>query len=192
LFVAFALAVAVAVWLDRSGVAHNWRGEPDDFGKYDAKTFTVVKVVDGDTIDIDVSDGEYKHTRIRLWGIDTPETKSSKYGVMYYGPEATQLTSELALGEDVTVYLDEGNRTRGKYGRLLAYVRLADGRFLNEVLVSEGYAYADLRFKHSLYHRYKQLEAVARRQQKGLWEGVSREQLPEWLQRKKPKLLIDR
>ena len=189
---AFVLAVAVGVRLDRSGVADKWRGEPDDFGKYHAKTFTVVKVVDGDTIDIDVADGEYEHTRIRLWGIDTPETKSSRYGVMYYGPAATQLTSELALGEDVTVYLDEGNRTRGKYGRLLAYVRLSDGRVLNEVLVSEGYAYTDLRFRHSLYNRYKQLEAVARSRSKGLWEGVTRKQLPEWLQKKKPKLLVER
>ena len=188
----FVLAVAVGVRLDRSGVVQKWRGEPDDFGKYHAKTFTVVKVVDGDTIDIDVADGEYEHTRIRLWGIDTPETKSSRYGVMYYGPEATHLTSELAQDEDVTVYLDEGNRTRGKYGRLLAYVKLPDGRCLNEVLVGEGYAYADLRFKHSLYHRYKQLEAVARGQRKGLWEEVSREQLPEWLQKKKPKLLVER
>jgi endonuclease YncB( thermonuclease family) len=192
LFVVCVLAVAIAVWLERSPVAHTWRAQPDDFSRYHAKTFTVVKVVDGDTLDIDVPDDEYDCTRIRLWGIDTPETKSTKYGVMYFGPEAAQFATELVLGEDVTVYLDEGNRTRGKYGRLLAYVKLPDGRFLNEALVVEGYAYADLRFRHGLYNRYKQLEAVARRQKKGLWEHVTREQLPEWLRIRKPSLGLER
>jgi len=105
-------------------------------------------VVDGDTIDIDVPDGEYEHTRIRLWGIDTPETKNPKLGVMYFGPEAAEFTKEAALGREVRIYLDEGNRTRGYYGRVLGYVQLGDESFLNEVLVSEGLAYAELRFRH--------------------------------------------
>jgi endonuclease YncB( thermonuclease family) len=61
---------------------------------------------------------------------------------------------------------------------------------LNEVLVAEGFAYADLRFRHSFYNKYKQLEATARSQKKGLWKEVTRSQLPEWLQRKKPNLLL--
>ena len=96
---------------------------------------------------------------------------------------------KLALGEQVTVYLDEGNRTRGYYGRLLAYIQLPDKSFLNEVLVAEGFAYADLRFRHSFYYKYQNLQASARRQKKGLWPKVNYEQLPEWLKRKKPKLL---
>ena len=151
-------------------------------------TAVVLKVVDGDTIDIDIPDGKYDRTRIRLWGVDTPETKNPKTGVMYFGPEAADFTTKLVLGKPVIVYLEE-HRTRGYYGRLLAYVQLPDGRFLNEVLLSEGFAYADLRFRHSFYHKYKQLEAVARSQKKGLWLNVTREQLPEWLQRKKPNLL---
>jgi len=55
--------------------------------------------------------------------------------------------------------------------------------------VAEGLAYADLRFRHSFSHKYEQLETSARRQKKGLWPKVSREQLPEWLKRKKPNLL---
>ena len=153
--------------------------------------------MDGDTIDIDIPDGKpilsrverYDHTRIRLWGIDTPETKSEKYGVMYFGPEASAFATKLALGKPVTIYLDEENRTRDKYGRLLAYVRLPDGTFLNEVLISEGFAYADLRFKHSLYNKYKQLESSTRSLKKGLWRNVTPDQLPEWLQRENPNLL---
>lgn len=194
------LAGVLLVWLDHSGLWSRRQGQDKseeqrrayDLEKYHAKTFRVVSVVDGDTIDIDVPDGEYEHTRIRLWGIDTPETKNPKRGVMYFGPEAAEFTKEAALGREVRIYLDEGNRTRGYYGRVLGYVQLGDESFLNEVLVSEGLAYAELRFRHSLYNKYKQLESAARGQKKGLWREVTREQLPEWLQKKKPTLLLDK
>jgi len=89
-----AVCVAVAVllvWLDHNSPEHKRQpqGKSEeqlrawDTEKYHGKTFTVSNVVDGDTIDIDVPDGEYEHTRIRLWGIDTPESKSPKVGVMY-------------------------------------------------------------------------------------------------------------
>ncbi len=183
-------------WFDHGLVKHKWQPQPkteeqaaNDFQKYHAKTFTVVKVVDGDTIDIDIPDVNDSYTRIRLWGVDTPETKNPNVGVMYFGPEAAEFASRLVLKKSITVYLDEGNNTRGKYGRLLAYVQLPDGRFLNEVLLAEGFAYADLRFRHSLYNRYKQLDASARGLKKGLWEKVTRDQLPEWLQQRKANLL---
>jgi len=191
------LLLALLIWLDRSPVKRKLQRRPKsgeqakayDFEKYHGKTFSVINIVDGDTIDIDVPDGKYKHTRIRLWGIDTPETKNPKTPVMYFGPEATEFAKELTLGNKVTIYLDKGNNTRGKYGRLLAYVQLPDRRFLNEVLVAEGFAYADLRFHHSFFFKYKQLQASARRQKKGLWPDVTRDQLPQWLQRMKPNLL---
>jgi len=190
------LLAALFIWLDHSPIRRKWQRQPKsaeqrkayDFEKYHDKTFTVVKVVDGDTIDIDVPDGKYNHTRIRLWGIDTPETKNPKLGVMYFGPQAAEFTTKLALGKQVTVYLEE-HRTRGYYGRLLAYIQLPDRRFLNKVLLSEGFAYADLRFRHNFYNKYPQLEASARSRKKGLWEKVTREQLPEWLQQRKPNLL---
>jgi micrococcal nuclease len=147
-----------------------------------------VNVVDGDTIDIDIPDGRHQHTRIRLWGVDTPETENPETGVMYFGPEAFEFTKKSTLKKKVTIYLDE-KHTRDKYGRLLAYIKLPDDGFLNEVLLTEGFAYADLRFKHNSYNKYKQLEAGARKSKKGLWEKVTREQLPQWLQRKKPTLL---
>jgi micrococcal nuclease len=190
------LLAALFVWLDHSPIRQKWQIEPKskeltkacDFEKYHKKTFTIVNVVDGDTFDIDIPDGDDDHTRIRLWGIDTPETKNPKTGVMYFGPQAADFTTKLTLGKQITVYLEE-HRTRGKFGRLLAYVQLPDGKFLNEVLLSEGFAYADLRFKHSFYNKYKQLEAATRSQKKGLWPNVRRQQLPEWLQRMKPNLL---
>jgi len=185
------LAALLAVWFDHSQLGHRWwrqakSGQPtssNDLEKYHAKTFTVINVVDGDTLDIDIADGKYDHTRVRLWGIDTPETKNPKTGVMYFGPEASEFTKKLALGKPVTVYLDE-TRTRDKYDRLLAYVKLPEGGFLNEVLLTEGFAYSDLRFKHDFYNKYKQLEAGARSRKKGLWEKVTPEQMPQWRQQK--------
>lgn len=198
-----ALCVASAVilvWLDhnrpvrarRSRDESKEQAAANDFEKYHGKTFKVTNVVDGDTIDIDVPDGDFGHTRIRLWGIDTPESKSPKTGVMYFGPEAAEFTRTLALGRNVRIYLDQGNRTRGYYGRVLGYVQLPGKTFLNELLIAEGYAYADLRFKHSHYNRYKQLDSAARGQRKGLWAEVRRDQLPQWLQEKKPTLLLDK
>lgn len=184
------VTAAVFVGLDHSPIIHSRQHQPKiaeqtkagDFEKYHARTFTVINVVDGDTIDIDIPDGRYERTRIRLWGVDTPETKHPERDVMYFGPEASEFTRQLVLGRPVTIYLEE-HRTRDKYGRLLAYVQLPDDRFLNEVLVSEGFAYADVRFRHSFYHKYKQLEAAARSRKKGLWEDVTPEQMPQWRQK---------
>jgi len=178
------------VWLDNRPFGYRWQRLPKteeqtkavDFEKYHTKSFTVINVVDGDTVDIDIPDGQYEHTRIRLWGVDTPETKHPDKGVMYFGPEAAEFTKELALGKKITVYLEE-HRTRGYYGRLLAYVQLPDDGFLNEVLLSEGFAYADVRYRHSFYNKYKQLEAAARSQKKGLWQNVTPEQMPQWRQK---------
>jgi len=193
------ILAVVFIWLDHRSFRRRGRRRPKseeqartyDLERYHKRTFRVMKVVDGDTIDIDIGDANNSYTRIRLLGIDAPETKSQYTEVKYFGPEAAEFTAKLALGKQVTVYLDE-HSTRGKYGRLLAYVQLSDDRFLNEVLVTEGFAYTDLRFRHSLYRRYEQLLASARRQKKGLWENVSREQLPEWLQRMKPNLLPEK
>ena len=189
IFVFVIVLLAAVAFLDKSYIS-KIRTTPKtteqalifDFEKYHEKSFTVIKVIDGDTIDIDLPDGKYPHTRIRLWGVDTPETKNAETGVMYFGPEAAELTKKLSMGKQVKLYLEE-HRTRGKYGRLLAYVQLPDGTFLNEALLKEGYAYADIRFRHSFYNKYKQLESVARSSKKGLWKKVKPEQMPEWRQK---------
>jgi micrococcal nuclease len=157
--------------------------EGDDFEKYHNKTFTVMKVIDGDTLDINLPDGKYKTTRIRLIGVDTPETKKPNTPVMYYGPEASEFTRTHAIGKQVTVLLDTVTKTRDRYGRLLAYTKLPDGTILNEILISEGYGYADSRFKHSFSNKYNQLQNQAKSAKRGLWKNVTPDQMPEWLQR---------
>ncbi|MCJ7778580.1 MAG: thermonuclease family protein [Sedimentisphaerales bacterium] len=201
-----ALAVMAMCVLDHSCTSRAINGPAQtaesqnslDIQKYHGRQFSVVKVVDGDTLDIDIPDANYSHTRIRLWGVDTPETKDPRTGPMYFGKEASEFATKLAFGKQVTIYLEKGYgtrredpnardkdpNTRDKYHRLLAYVQLPDGTFLNEVLLSEGYAYADLRFKHGLYNKYKQLESAARSQRKGLWANVTFEQMPKWRQKR--------
>jgi len=183
------LAVMFFIWLDHTLIGHVRQLTPkseeqtraSDLEKYHGKTFAVVNVIDGDTFDIDIPDGRYEHTRIRLLGIDTPETYSEQSGVMYFGPEAAEFTKKSTLGKSVAVYLDAPNPTRGKYGRLLAYVKLPDGGFLNELLLTEGCAYADTRFSHSFYNKYKQLQSRAKSSKKGLWQNVTPDQFPQWV-----------
>ena len=140
-----------------------------DFARYDGKTFTVVGIIDGDTLRLNVPDGDSPTTTVRLLGVDTPEMNDDEQGQMFYAREATDFAQQLACGRSVTVYLDRTTeRTRGTYGRLLAYLALPDDLFLNEALLLEGFAYADLRFRHGHFQRYQQLEAAARSLGKGL------------------------
>ena len=185
---AFLFAAAV-IWADRS-LIHPRLSPPEtkitarsDWDKYNQKEFTVVKVVDGDTLDIDIPDGRFKTTRIRLLGVDTPETAKSPKGEMYYGPEASQFTKDTVLGKRIIVIMNETSKPRDKYGRLLAYIKLPDGRILNEELISNGFAYADTRFKHPDYEKYIELEDMARKEKRGLWKEIKPEQMPKWRQK---------
>jgi len=182
--------MALLVGLDRGlptgrGSGRVGRTSGHDSVRYHGKTFAVVRVIDGDTVDIDVADGDAATSRIRLLGIDAPETGGAEGTPAFFATEASAYARDLVEGEEVTVYLNEGGDSRGKYGRLLAYLEMPDGRFLNEVLISEGYVYADLRFRHGYYQRYQQLESGARARGKGLWSEVSPEQWPAWRQRMK-------
>lgn len=191
------LLLIAVVWLDhRFGLKPAPPQSPaqtrsKDVAKYHNKSFPVLKVIDGDTLDIDIPDKKFNSTRIRLLGIDTPETKDENFSVMYFGPEAAQFTTEQALGKNVVVLLDTTSPTRDKYNRLLAYLKLPNGKVLNEILISQGFAFADLRFKHTFYEKYSSLQKTAQKNKKGLWKNITPQQLPQWLKRMKPNLLDD-
>jgi micrococcal nuclease len=97
----------------------------------------VVRVIDGDTIDADFGGGD---ERIRLIGIDTPETKKPNTPIQCFGPEASDFTKHtLPAGTEVLVVRDL--EARDDYGRLLGYVyRSDDGLFVNLELAAEGFA----------------------------------------------------
>jgi micrococcal nuclease len=185
------LALATGVALDRLGFLHGSgdgqrtvaSSTASDHDRYNNRTFTCVKVVDGDTLDVDPPDGKYPHTRIRLWGVDTPETDKSTKGAMYFGAEASAFARSQVAGKPVRVVLVP-EKTRDRYGRLLAYVYLADGEtMLNEELIAQGYGYADSRFAHPWKKRFADLEQRARKQKLGLWKEVTLDQMPAWRQR---------
>ena len=94
-------------------------------------------VVDGDTVDIEIHGTE---ERVRLIGIDTPETKKEGTPVECFGPEASAFTAQL-LPEGTPVYLERDVEPRDQYGRLLAYVyRTSDGLFVYMEILTQGYA----------------------------------------------------
>jgi micrococcal nuclease len=98
---------------------------------------SMIGVVDGDTIDVSI-DGHRE--RVRLIGIDTPETKKPDTPVQCFGPEATAFITSL-LPADVALHLERDVVARDDYGRMLAYVYLAnDGTFVNLTIISKGFA----------------------------------------------------
>jgi len=141
----------------------------DDWRRYHGQQYLVVRVVDGDTFDLAVSDGDEPTTRVRLWGVDTPEmARRDGSPAEPFAEDATALTRELVEGKTVTVYL-ENHRLRGSYGRLLAYVELADGTLLNVRLIEAGFSEADNRWSHRLMPEFTQAEQRARAVGAGLW-----------------------
>jgi len=99
-----------------------------------AQTHLVKRVIDGDKIQL--SNGE----RVRLIGVDTPETKHPKKPVEYFGKEASAFTKKMVEGKVVTLKYDW--QRKDKYGRTLAYVYLKDGTFLNAEIIKQGYGHA--------------------------------------------------
>ena len=162
--------VLLVVLLDRAAVYGG--GEQQ---RYESQAWTVVRVVDGDTLVIDAPDvnesgNETQTTRVRLWGIDTPEIANARFKkeAEPFGDEAAAFARRLCEGKQVRLRL-ESHDLRDKYQRLLAYIELPDGSMLNERLLAAGLAEADDRFSHSLLERFTHLEKQARHDRLGLW-----------------------
>lgn len=135
--------------------------------KYDYDHIRVTKVIDGDTIIL--ANGE----RIRYIGVDTPELRRKVRGRWMYEPrpfaeDSTEFNRRLTEGKIVRLEFDV--EKRDKYGRLLAYVYLENGTFVNAELLKQGYAqlttippnvkYVDL---------FVSLQREARQNNRGLW-----------------------
>lgn len=126
------------------------------------------RVIDGDTIVADVGGRE---ERVRLIGIDTPETVKPNTPVQCFGPQAHELNARLlgAAGMPLTLRFDR--ELRDRYGRLLAYVyRLRDGLFVNARLIDAGAA-RTLEIAPNTAHaaQLSDLQHAARAAGRGLW-----------------------
>jgi len=172
---AIVAAVALAMLADRAGLFGR-AGLPDE-QKFHHRQFKVVKVIDGDTLDVDCPDGPYPHTRIRLLGVDTPETVKPDTPIQHYGPEAADYLREITLGQTVTLELDR-LRTRDRHQRLLAYIILPDGVNVNLAIVAAGFGYADPRFRHPVKRDFARAQREARHANLGLWRDLTQQQLP--------------
>ncbi len=129
----------------------------------------VERAVDGDTLLLE--GGE----RVRLIGVDTPESVDPRRPVERYGKRAAEFTKGLVEGRRVRLESDRGTLARDRYGRTLAYVYLPDGRMLNLELLREGYAVAYTRFPFVRMAEFRSAEREARARGKGLWSGWSAE-----------------
>ena len=131
------------------------------------------RVVDGDTIVVDL-DGVLE--KVRLIGVDTPETVHPRKPVEYFGREASAYTKAKAEGAEVTLEYD--HQRRGKYGRLLAYVYI-DGSMLNADLIEDGYGFAYTKYPFRYMEAFRSLEREARDEGRGLWAERAMETAPE-------------
>ncbi|NRS47354.1 thermonuclease family protein [Brevibacillus sp. HB2.2] len=134
-------------------------GQPEANGEMDA---LIKRVVDGDTFELD--SGE----KVRMIGVDTPETVKPNHPVEPYGKEASNYSKELLTGKKVKLKFDV--EPYDKYKRLLAYVYLEDGTFVNEKLVRDGYArIMTIPPNVAQAELFLAAEREAREQNRGLW-----------------------
>ncbi|OMH39937.1 thermonuclease family protein [Desulfurobacterium indicum] len=153
---------------------------------YGKDCYKLLYVIDGDTIKI-LYHG--KKTSVRFLGIDTPESRKNKRAyyqakrnkedietIVYLGKQAKKHLKKLLAGyKKVCLVYDQNNayhNHRDRYGRILAYVYTPDGKFINELMLRDGYAY--LLTRYPLEPKYEKILRQAFREavenQKGLWK----------------------
>lgn len=129
--------------------------------------YSVIKVVDGDTIDVSIN-GQIE--RLRLIGINTPETVDPRKPVECFGREASDRARALLDGKKVLLESDPNQGERDKYSRLLRYVFLESGENFNLMMVQDGYAYEytyDTPYKYQ--DEFKGAQRYAETNRLGLW-----------------------
>jgi micrococcal nuclease len=130
---------------------------------------TVVRVVDGDTLKVSVGGRERS---VRLLGIDTPETHRPGTPIECGGPEASAHMKALVQpGTAVRLEPDPTQDRTDRYGRLLAYVRLPDGRLAEDEQLRAGWAMSYV-YRGRPVARYAELrraEAAGRAARRGVW-----------------------
>jgi micrococcal nuclease len=133
---------------------------------------TVTRVVDGDTLWVQIDDGT--PVLVRLIGIDAPETKHPSKPIQCFGGEAWTRTAGL-VPHGARVELERDVQVRDRYGRMLAYVwREGSMPILNEQLVAEGYALTLTMPPNVKYaERFANAERVARKTGLGFWSACA-------------------
>ncbi len=128
----------------------------------------VVRVADGDTITVNYNG---VNTKVRLIGVDTPETVDPRKPVQCFGVEASNYTKSQLNKQTVYLEFDESQGITDKYDRLLAFVRRADGSLFNYDLIANGYGF-EYTYQNNPYRYQSEFIAAARDARengRGLW-----------------------
>lgn len=129
-------------------------------------TYRVTRFSDGDTISVDMDGTEEE---VRFIGVDTPETQDPRKAVQCFGKSAAAYTKNLISGQPVRLEADALSSNRDRYGRLLRYVYLPDGRLVQEEIIKEGYGFAYTSFPFTKSEDFSTFQRQARENNKGLW-----------------------
>lgn len=134
-------------------------------GALDNGTYEVLRVVDGDTLLL-----KKDRLRVRLQGVDTPETVKEYTPVEAWGPEAAAYTERFVREAGHRVDITVDGEGVDQYGRHLAFV-WHEGRLLNEELIAAGLAQAKLAYDYSqgMKDRLRAAQNKARREKRGVW-----------------------
>jgi len=115
---------------------------------YNFRVIKIVKVLDGDTIDVTIDLGFdlYKKERVRIAGVDTPEKRTRDLEEKALGIDATnwlkEKLNETIKGDEELTIRTELKGGVGKYGRLLGWLYVGESNIsLNELMIEEGYAW---------------------------------------------------
>jgi len=146
------------------------------------QTFKVLKVVDGDTIVVDVRG---KKETVRLLGIDTPETVDPRKPVQCFGKAASDKMKSFVTGKSVILVDDSTQGNRDKYKRLLRYVYLSDSKrtFINGEMVKQGYAFSYRQYPTKLLNKFNTFEKYAQEHNVGLWSSCALNVKPTGMQK---------
>jgi micrococcal nuclease len=151
------------IGLSVHGFSFSSNGDRSDIPVY----MNVMKVVDGDTFW--AYDGNHNPIKIRLIGVDAPESRNSgQKKTAYYGQQSKAYLTKLIANKKVRLEYDIGRKDQ--YSRILAYVYLTDGTFVNAELIKKGYAMVMTVPPNVRYAKiFLNLERKARKKNKGLW-----------------------
>ena len=151
----------VSFWPKVSYFSDGWNKKTEESFP-DEKWAEVERIIDGDTIELE--NGE----KVRYIGINAPESVDARRRIECFGKEASAFNKNLVEGKRVRLEKDISDRD--KYGRLLRFIFLEDGTFVNEVLVREGYAYATPYVPDiSKKELFRESETFSRKNHRGLW-----------------------
>lgn len=129
--------------------------------------YPVIKIIDGDTIEVDI---EGKREKVRLIGVNTPELNDKRKIVACFAKLAKEKTIEKLAGKLVRLESDPTQGDRDKYQRLLRYIFLEDKTNFNLWLIKEGYAYEyTYHFPYRYQNEFQEAQKKAREEKKGLW-----------------------